>query len=563
MSLLLLAASLFTFGSCVDSDYDLSKDIDSTLGLGHEGLTLKLGSTDKVFMKDLLEVDNSNMLDTTATGIYYLIKDGTAKATTQLANTDPVNISPVVIQKTTDFIVIQNGKALEGDVSQLQDFDVTINNVDEDILEMRTVVPKSSFRLTGRLTTSVPNVSIQMRNMVITLPSWIRSHDLNNNNQLVLNGSTDNFSISIDSLVLPKSSGALYGAKNNNGKIQISTQASASGTVILTANGSGTYTTRRNAQVTITLNFASMQPQTVSGVVSRTISPDVDDIVIGNDLPDFLQADEVRIEASNPTLKLWTRNGGAWPLNLRLSGQLISEKGSQEIARVTIPSTGYATIASNEDRYYYFSADDTPFAPDGISSPYDFYKVGNLNDVFQTIPDRIAVDMSGGKTTTDPTQLVRVSLGSTYTFNLSYEALVPFAFNANTIIVYTDSATEMHDDLDKISADGLQATGDIINTLPMKLKVEVIPYGVNGRSLTDVIKVTTDTVAPGTLENPVTTPVSVSMTCTDPKAVQQLDKFVFRVTGASEATGTVLSTQYIKLENIRLRLTGQVTYDAN
>ena len=64
--------------SCTDSDYDLSKDIDLTMGLGSQGLALKLGSTQNVYLRDFFTVDDSEMLDTLGSGMYYLIQDGQA-----------------------------------------------------------------------------------------------------------------------------------------------------------------------------------------------------------------------------------------------------------------------------------------------------------------------------------------------------------------------------------------------------------------------------------------------------------------------------------------------------
>src|SRR5574344_100284 len=93
-----LSLSLSFFMSCINSDYDLSKNIDATMGLGANGLALKFGNTDTIFLRDLLKVDKNDMLDTVpATHLYYLVKNGTVNSSISVANTDPVNIADVIV----------------------------------------------------------------------------------------------------------------------------------------------------------------------------------------------------------------------------------------------------------------------------------------------------------------------------------------------------------------------------------------------------------------------------------------------------------------------------------
>ena len=65
---------MLSLTACVDDSYDMSKDIDLTMGLGSEGLQLKVGSTEKIMLADLLETDND--VKTDAAGLYYLVEDG-------------------------------------------------------------------------------------------------------------------------------------------------------------------------------------------------------------------------------------------------------------------------------------------------------------------------------------------------------------------------------------------------------------------------------------------------------------------------------------------------------
>lgn len=78
---LLLCAALT---ACVDDSYDLSKNVDMTMALGTNGLQFKLGSTEKIMLNDILEVDSH--LKTDATRMYYYVQGGTTQTNFQIKN---------------------------------------------------------------------------------------------------------------------------------------------------------------------------------------------------------------------------------------------------------------------------------------------------------------------------------------------------------------------------------------------------------------------------------------------------------------------------------------------
>ena len=70
---LLLAANC-SMTSCLDKSFDLDEDIDMTMGFGSDGLSVKLGTTEKILLGDILEVDKSVKLDNA--NKYYLVEEG-------------------------------------------------------------------------------------------------------------------------------------------------------------------------------------------------------------------------------------------------------------------------------------------------------------------------------------------------------------------------------------------------------------------------------------------------------------------------------------------------------
>lgn len=73
--LLTLALGLGVTG-CVDDSYDMSKDIDMTMGIGADGLQLKVGSTEEIKLGKLLDFENEDLLGTTTDNLFYLTQSG-------------------------------------------------------------------------------------------------------------------------------------------------------------------------------------------------------------------------------------------------------------------------------------------------------------------------------------------------------------------------------------------------------------------------------------------------------------------------------------------------------
>lgn len=71
----MLALGFMAVGSgCTDSDFDLSS-IDSTIGLGGDGLQLPACSTEDMLLDDVLDLNNSDFISIADNGDYIFTKD--------------------------------------------------------------------------------------------------------------------------------------------------------------------------------------------------------------------------------------------------------------------------------------------------------------------------------------------------------------------------------------------------------------------------------------------------------------------------------------------------------
>lgn len=62
--------------SCVDSDYDLSKDLDMTITVGGDNLTIPASNTKDITLDKIFDLDEESTVKTDAAGNYALIQSG-------------------------------------------------------------------------------------------------------------------------------------------------------------------------------------------------------------------------------------------------------------------------------------------------------------------------------------------------------------------------------------------------------------------------------------------------------------------------------------------------------
>ena len=76
-------------GSCIDEDYDLSKDIDMTVQIGSEGFTLPASDTEPYTLSQILDLDETSSIKCVkagqyglAEGDYVLVQSGESEPST-------------------------------------------------------------------------------------------------------------------------------------------------------------------------------------------------------------------------------------------------------------------------------------------------------------------------------------------------------------------------------------------------------------------------------------------------------------------------------------------------
>lgn len=564
--------------SCVDSDYDLSKDIDMTAGLGTNGLALKLGNTERIYLKNVLKVEDSEMLDTLSNGMYYLIKEGSTNVNVKVNPIDDIKLNDVelfttpIIDNSDSDLSVSTGTEYSNSVSGTSDLDITIDNIPDEVENIRSIVIKEGYAKMALKLNQPAGSNFRFRkldNVEIEFPDFIHSSQFKPGTHiLVVNRTNINVSeitditLKIDSIVF--TSEGDFGKRVVDGKIDIVEPVNLTGDVTIVA--ASNFTLPKDSKVTVKMEASlnRMSASSLTGLVNPTINPEVDPIEISKDLPDFLKDNSVKLEITNPTLRFHVI-GTELPIPLLFSAQATSIKDKATKATVELPQEGSANIPAHKDYNFYFFQADKPFTPENDKYTEDqLYKVNNLSSLVQYLPDYIDVNLSDGRVHANQSQLHTIDLGKDYNINMNYDVYIPFQFNANTCIVYNDSVDNMNKDLKKYQAEGITVTTTAFNTIPLDLDVTLIPYDINGKDLSQELVVDHAIAKAGDNSN---TPIQSSMTIKlhpkQPSVISRLDKLVFSVSAKSVASSTLVSNQYLEMKEIRLKLDGKIIANFN
>ena len=612
----LCAGSAFLTTACVDNSYDLSEDLDLTMGLGSNGLSVPMGNVEKIYLNDILSVDESVKLD--AANQYYLVEDGTTnfdftidKVTTKVDNptlrTDPGKpalpfntVCEILHAAGVSSIPVPADKIFSGEAEGTESMDFSVTDISSDIKAIHSVsfTPlKVSLSLEWFKSNAALKFDLkELKEVKITLPSILHVVEgsvsegwtLAEGNKLVAHSVAFNganmkeiVSFMIDQAQLKDRS------EIKNGELTIypeNLHITMKGGADFVSTGSFTMTSNDYMDVRLHIkvgtpganNKTNVYVTRAKGVFDPLINPDVESIDIASELPDFLQDPEVRVNVSNPTLKfnVYPKNNVQIPADVDFYATLHSIKdGQDQVSPVEFPK--YTRLYKNTSNVIYFHQDAAPYDPTGLETDapgkkVQTKKVDNISSLINVLPDRIEVDL-GANGADKHIRVVgenEVALGQKYSQAVDYTIYVPFEFKNGVTIVYTDETDGMNEDLKDYAADGIQISAEAENTIPLDLKATISAYDMNDKLIPGIQFEEVDVKAGGgTDATAVTTALTIKATLTDPNLLKKLDKLEFKINAASEATSNathkLVSTQYVQLKNVKLKLVGQIVADFN
>lgn len=619
---MLCAGTTLLFTGCIDDSYDLDK-VDLTMKLNTDGLGVKLGNTDLIALADILDEDET--VKTEANGLYYLVKDGTSNfnvkvdnMTTSFNDTKLDMDAPVLEYKDVreqleaHGVPVVDGKPLpipadfemHGSAEGNQKIDFSITDV-KDVTEVKTIdLYKSKVALTLKEANKPKELNLgvtHLKNIRLYLPKFLGVTDvapgweLKEGNVLVYtnNGGIYNYnrnnseicSVYLNKVALDQTE---HNGKVENGSIELTP---AELNIRMTAeqvyfkNRAGRELSmevgnQASVRLDIELPNNVLNINQVTGKFNPAINPDDERIDVSNDLPDFLQDKEVRIVATNPTIRFHA-NMSTLPVGIDMRGTLtaVKENGAFENGATTkVVKLDKGVMDMGRDNYvYYCNQGNTPYDPEGAKAGAATVKnTANIGDLITELPDYLEVNLKNNQINVK-NEYYTVQLGRDYHVDADYSVFVPFEFDRGLKVVYNDSTESMHSDLKDLSATGtLEVMADAYNTIPLELLVGLKAVDVDGNEVPVEFNTAEAHVAPGdgstyTMNgevkqrsgSEVMTPIKITAKLDDENLLSRIDKLCFNIHADATGSNKLVSTQYLKLNNIKIKLHAGVIADFN
>lgn len=569
----LLSFPLWTV-SCVDNKYDLDKDIDMTVNVGGEHLTIPAGSSDTAYLSKIIEVEEGDILQPDATTrVYHLTKKDDI-------NVEPTTVKEVTIDETTTNLssteivnaTSSSNVEVSAPVTTSGDFEAKSNNIDEALKELGALYAKTPVDLNLKIDfTNTGNLSftkVKANKLKIVFPDYIvfkaeegiQGHELILDGQVLSeDGSSYSRTLKVEGYEFSKNPGSPV-----DGTLTIVGEISMEGDVVTSGiSGSGTLSLVPTAVLgEMTINF-------VNGVIQPNIKAETTNIEL-NDLPDFLKDEETRMDITNPVILLRAENQLETPVEV--DAVLTPMKGNAQIDGKEVKvGSGYGktpvVLASGKNVIALSRTGECTI--EGVTSNV---KVEDINDLLETIPDDIEVDLQ---------PVVRnegyytAELGIAYKMPSSYEVDVPLSFEQGLNIVYNDSIQDLNkdlNDLDKVGLKNVKVILSVDNAIPLKLQLKaenVQIKDVYGNELSAVKKTIEEdkqyVAESADGEKPATSELVLNLTSDDTAFLSKIDRICFKITAVTgTTTGVPLKdTQWLKITSIKLSVPGGVNVDLN
>lgn len=572
MAAALLLTSLGITTSCIDSSYDLNKDIDMTISAGGEHLAIPVGYTEKITLDKIIELDEGDDLQI-VDGEYHLLKKDNIDETNTSVGTVTVAESENIIDaipltysvSTPGATIVIPKEQSEGKIN------AEARGVDKAVIEIGSLAADMPTTLTLKfeLGGGISIERVDIKTMTITFPDFIQFENENGLNgqtltmtdvQIKPSGFTKELKINKYTF------GSTYGEGNRveeengdrilkieNQKITIEMQD----IYVNNPQGSG-------LSITPTVTLSEMAVSEVYG----TIQPDIDvkpTEVELNNLPDFLQDDEIRLDITNPVFSFNANN----PLNtdVEMDGVLTGYKDGKVTKTVKIGSgNGGASItlkpSGDKQQTISIVRDEKTVVEANATKVV----VPNLNDIIETIPDRINVEL---KPAVKTEQYYTVNLGQDYTLNSAYDIDIPLSFGSNLKIVYEETLDNFDLDLEDVDIEKAVLSINAVNTIPLAMEIKnenVSALDANGNVIKDI-----DVTVEGTIteskdgKTEVSSTLNVNLNETAEGAISKLDGLKLKITAVpGQATDVqLLSTQWMQLKDMKLKIPNGIKVDLN
>ncbi len=569
--------------SCLNEDYDLTKDIDTNISIDGD-ISAPLGNSELILVDDFLNLGNDaeDVLKTDASGNYYVSVTG--RGTSSDVELPVLSFSDELVTdggyiakiKKSELPLPSSGTVPAEQYTKHFNVSSTPMTVNEDVPHEIRAVKDAEVSGVVNISLTVTTGKATLSDLIIDFPEYLEFADVKdaglnfNPDGNILTIKSPQIStmaknyylnvVGIDFDKIPSGQGFLP----SQHKIVLNDEIKLSAfdvNAVLSDFGTTVEAIPNEIVADIDLSISSLIVKTALVKVDPDI---VIDPFISNvgELPDFLSGDDVVLDLYNPVLKLNIDN--RTPLKLNLNADIMSYKGADHRTAHVGNANGGEAIAltpSGMNRLYVSRTGE------GVPAGFASVVVPDFSSLISIVPDRIGVENIDVEAADE---FVTLASGARYNVVYDFELVAALAFGKEVKIVYSTDFTgwnetfNPNDESFALEIRDADVKFDFVNMIPMTISLDAAAIDVDGNVIPGIKVTLNGDIPAGSVEIPSTSALTLNLEGSA-EQMRKLDGLRLNLTGSDPGTmsGVCLNkNQGVQFKNMKIRLQAKMDIES-
>lgn len=569
--------------SCLNEDYDLTKDIDTNISIDGD-ISAPLGNSEFILVDDFLNLgnDGEDVLKTDASGNYYVSVTGRGASSDAelpfLSFSDELVTDGGYIAriKKSELPLPSSGMVPATPYTKHFNVSSTPMTVNEDVPHEIRAVKDAEVSGVVNISLTVTTGKATLSDLIIDFPEYLEFADVKDAG---LNFNPDGNLLTIKSPQISTMAKNYYlnvvgidfdkipsgqGFLPSQHKIVLNDEIKLSAfdvNAVLSDLGTTVEAIPNEIVADIDLSISSLIVKTALVKVDPNI---VIDPFISNvgELPDFLSGDDVVLDLYNPVLKLNIDN--RTPLKLNLNADIMSYKGAVHRTAHVGNANGGEAIAltpSGMNRLYISRTGE------GVPTGFASVVVPDFSSLISIVPDRIGVENIDVEAADE---FVTLTSGGRYNVVYDFELAAALAFGKDVKIVYSTDFTgwnetfNPNDESFALEIRDADVKFDFVNMIPMTISLDAAAIDVDGNVISGIKVTLNGDIPAGSVEKPSTSALTLNLEGSA-EQMRKLDGLRLNLTGSDPGTmsGVCLNkNQGVQFKNMKIRLQAKMDIES-
>ena len=569
--------------SCLNEDYDLTKDIDTNISIDGD-ISAPLGNSEFILVDDFLNLGNdaADVLKTDASGNYYVSVTGRGSSSDVelpfLSFSDELVTDGGYIARIrkSELPLPSSGTVPATPYTKRFNVSSTPMTVNEDVPHEIRAVKDAEVSGVVNISLTVTTGKATLSDLIIDFPEYLEFADVK---EAGLNFNPDGNLLTIKSPQISTMAKNYYlnvvgidfdkipsgqGFLPSQHKIVLNDEIKLSAfdvNAVLSDFGTTVEAIPNEIVADIDISISSLIVKTALVKVDPDI---VIDPFISNvgELPDFLSGDDVVLDLYNPVLKLNIDN--RTPLKLNLNADIMSYKGAVHRTAHVGNANGGEAIAltpSGMNRLYISRTGE------GVPAGFSPVVVPDFSSLISIVPDRIGVENIDVEAADE---FVTLTSGGRYNVVYDFELAAALAFGKDVRIVYSTDFTgwnetfNPNDESFALEIRDADVKFDFVNMIPMTISLDAAAIDVDGNVIPGIKVTLNGDIPAGSVEKPSTSALTLNLEGSA-EQMRKLDGLRLNLTGSDPGTmsGVCLNkNQGVQFKNMKIRLQAKMDIES-